>query len=46
MSSTFVALMLGLGVFAAEGAGGARAETKLTTEVFTGSEAGFSSTPP
>ena len=41
MISTFVALMLGLGMFAAGGAGGARAETKLTTEVFTGTEAGF-----
>jgi len=41
MKSTFVALALGLGIFVAGGASVARAETKLTTEVFTGSEAGF-----
>jgi glyoxylase-like metal-dependent hydrolase (beta-lactamase superfamily II) len=41
MRSTFVALALGLGTFVAGGARVAHAETKLTTEVFTGSEAGF-----
>jgi len=41
MRSRFVAWGLGLGLVVAGGAGVARAETKLTTEVFTGSEAGF-----
>jgi len=39
MKSTFVALALGMVV--AGGTGAARAETKLTTQVFTGSEPGF-----
>jgi len=42
MKSTFVALALGLGTFVLGGAAPeARAETKLTTEVFTGNEPGF-----
>lgn len=41
MRSRFVALALALGTFSAVGAGYARAEAKLATEVFTGNEAGF-----